>query len=176
MTDTEKIINKTKEYILNLYSEGYSTHQNMISGLKNGIDFFVGLKTYDIDKLKKEIITTCLLEFDSITKVYDKDGHIKKIEKIKYDFENYVINLNPNMIDVVKPIAFERRLKNEENERLIKSLKDKFDFDSWSNHSDNYYWEPLAQTDNNQPFIYFEDEVFNEKQIDILVEITMSIS
>lgn len=48
----------------------------MISGLKNGIDFFVGLKTYDIDKLKKEIITTCLQEFDSITRVYDKEGHL----------------------------------------------------------------------------------------------------
>ena len=176
MTDTEKIISKTKEYILNLYSEGYSTHQNMISGLKNGIDFFVGLKTYDIDKLKHEIITTCLQEFDKVTNVYDKDGHIKKIEKLRFEFENYVKNLNQNEIDFIKPIAFERRLRDEENMRLIKTLKDKFDFDSWSNNSDNYYWEPLAQTKNTQPFIYFEDKVFKEKEIDFIVQMIKSIS
>lgn len=176
MTDTEKIINKTKQYILSLYLEGYSTHQNMISGLKNGIDFFVGLKTCDIEKLKHEIIATCLQEFDKVTKVYDKEGHIKKIEKLRIEFENFVTNLNHNEIDLNEPIAFERRLKKEENELLIKTLKNKYDFDSWSNKSDNYYWEPLAQTDNIQPFIYFDDKIFNEKEIDILVQIIMLIS
>lgn len=176
MTDTEKIINKIKEYILNIYSVGYSTHQHMVLGLKNGIDFFVGIKTYDIDKLKKEIIATCLQEFDSITMGYDKEGHLKKIEKIKLEFLNYVTNLNPNEIDIIKPIAFERRLKDEETDRLTKSLKNKFDFDSWSNQSDNYYWEPLAQTLNNQPFIYFDDEVLKKKEISSLVNIIELIS
>ncbi len=49
----EKIVTKTKEYILNLYSDGYSTHQNMVNGLKNGIDYFVGRKD-GIDTIKDE--------------------------------------------------------------------------------------------------------------------------
>lgn len=176
MTDSEKIINKTKEYILDLYSQGRSTHQSIVSGLKNGIDYFVGLKTDDIESLKCQIITTCLQEFDKVIETYHRQGHQKKIENIRFEFEEYVRNLNPNKINLIKPIAYKRRLKTEEIERFVKSLKDKFDFDSWYHGINNYYWEPLVQTKNTQPSIYLDIEIIKKKEIDSIVQVIKSIS
>ena len=173
MTDTEKIVNKTKEYILKLYSEGYSTHQNMVTGLKNGIDFFVGRKD-GIDTIKDEILTTCLAEFNERTKVFDKIGHLKMVDRIKTDFINFVNKLNANELSDDLTISFERRLKNEESKSLEKSLKDTFDFGSWKD--ENYYWEPLSKTKNSVQTIYFEDDLFQPEDIQKIVDILKSIS
>lgn len=173
MTDTEKIVTKTKEYILKLYSEGYSTHQNMVTGLKNGIDFFVGRKD-GFDTIKDEILTTCLTEFNIRTKVFDKIGHLKMVDRIKNDFIEFVNKLNVNELTEVLPISFERRLNNEESNRLEKSLKDTFDFGSWKD--ENYYWEPLSKTENTVQTIYFKDDLFQPEYIQKIVEILKSIS
>lgn len=173
MTDTEKIVTKTKEYILKLYSEGYSTHQNMVNGLKNGIDYFVGRKD-GFDTIKDEILTTCLTEFNERTKIFDKVGHLKKVDGIKTDFIKFVNELNVNELIEVAPISFERRLKEDESKRLEKSLKDTFDFGSWKNES--YYWEPLSKTQNNIQTIHFEDDIFKPEDLQIIIEILKSIS
>ena len=173
MTDTEKIVTKIKEYILKLYSEGYSTHQNMVTGLKNGIDFFVG-RTDGLETIKDEILTTCLTEFNERTKVYDKAGHLKMVDKIKTDFVEFVNKLNVNELTELLPISFERRLKNEESKSLEKSLKHTFDFGSWKD--ENYYWEPLTETENKFPTIYFKDELFKSTEVHQIVEILKSIS
>lgn len=173
MTDTEKIVTKIKEYILKLYSEGYSTHQNMVTGLKNGIDFFVG-RTDGLETIKDEILKTCLTEFNERTKVYDKAGHLKMVDKIKTDFVEFVNKLNVNELTELLPISFERRLKNEESKSLEKSLKLTFDFGSWKD--ENYYWEPLTETENKFPTIYFKDELFKSTEVHQIVEILKSIS
>lgn len=173
MTDTEKIVTKTKEYILKLYSEGYSTHQNMVTGLKNGIDFFVG-RTDGLETIKDEILITCLTEFNERTKVFDKIGHLKMVDKIKTDFIEFVNKLNVNELSELLPISFERRLNNEESKSLEKLLKDTFDFGSWKD--ENYYWEPLAETENKFPTIHFEDELFKSTEVYQIVEILKSIS
>jgi hypothetical protein len=173
MTDTEKIVTKTKEYILKLYSDGYSTHQNMVTGLKNGIDFFVGRKN-GVDKIKDEILSTCLTEFTERTKVFDKVGHLKMIDKIKTDFVKFVNDLNVNELSDVLPISFERRLKVDESKALEISLKNNFDFGSWKD--ENYYWEPLSKTKNTVQTIYFEDDLFKKEEVQKIVEIIKSIS
>ncbi|HRO75894.1 MAG TPA: hypothetical protein PLP27_07090 [Crocinitomicaceae bacterium] len=173
MTDTEKIVTKTKEYILKLYSDGYSTHQNMVNGLKNGIDYFVGRKN-GFDTIKDEILTTCLTEFNERTKVFDKVGHLKMVDTIKADFIQFVNNLNVNELLEISPISFERRLNEEESKRLEKSLKDTFDFGSWKD--ENYYWEPLSKTQNRISLVYFEDDLFKSEEIQKIVDIIKSIS
>ena len=173
MTDTEKIVTKTKEYILKLYSNGYSTHQNMVTGLKNGIDFFVGRKD-GFDTIKDEILTTCLTEFNERTKVFDKVGHLKMVDTIKTDFIKFVTELNVNELLGVSPISFERRLKNEESKTLESSLKDKFDFGSWKD--ENYYWEPLSKTKTKSPFVYFQDDLFKSEEVQKVIDILKSIS
>ncbi|MBN8588221.1 MAG: hypothetical protein J0L94_07850 [Rhodothermia bacterium] len=173
MTDTEKIVTKTKEYILKLHSEGYSTHQNIVNSLKNGIDYFVGRKD-GLDTIKNEILTTCLTEFNERTKVFDKVGHLKMVDRIKTDFITFVNELNVNELSEVLPIAFERRLKEEESKRLEKSLKYNFDFGSWKD--ENYYWEPLSKTQNKIQTIHFEDNLFRPEDVQIIVDILKSIS
>ena len=173
MTDTEKIVTKTKEYILKLYSDGYSTHQNMVTGLKNAIDFFVGRKN-GFDTIKEEILTTCLTEFNERTKVFDKVGHLKMVDTIKTDFIKFVSELNVNELTQVLPISFERRLKDEESKSLEKSLKDKFDFGSWKD--ENYYWEPLSKTKTQNPLVYFDDDLFKSGQVQKIIDILKSIS
>ncbi|MCC3154017.1 hypothetical protein Q3A66_13355 [Hymenobacter sp. BT770] len=173
MTDTEKIVTKTKEYILKLYSEGYSTHQNMVSGLKNGIDYFVG-RNDNIETIKDEIIATCLKEYALQTKVFDKSGHLKMVDAIKFGFIHFVSGLNIDELTDVSPLPFERRIRKEESEILTAALKDKFDFGTWKD--ENYYWEPLSQTQNKVPLIYFEDELFKSKDVEKVVEIIKSIS
>lgn len=173
MTDTEKIVTKTKEYILNLYSDGCSTHQNMVTGLKNGIDFFVGRED-GLDTIKEEILTTCLKEFNERTKVFDKVGHLKMVDGIKTDFIKFVNELDVNELLEVAPISFERRLKEEESKRLETSLKDKFDFGSWKD--ENYYWEPLCKTQSKIQSIHFEDDVFKPDDVQKVIDIIKSIS
>ena len=173
MTDTEKIVTKTKEYILKLYSEGYSTYQNMVTGLKNGIDFFVGRKD-GFYTIKDEILTTCLKEFEERTKVFDKVGHLKMVDSIKTNFIKFVNELNVDELLEVSTISFERRLNEEESKRLEKSLKAIFDFGSWKD--ENYYWEPLSKTQNKIPLVYFEDDLFKLEEIQKIVEIVKSIS
>ena len=173
MTDTEKIVTKTKEYILKLYSDGYSTHQNMVTGLKNGIDFFVGRKN-GFDTIKEEILTTCLTEFNERTKVFDKVGHLKMVDTIKTDFIKFVSELNVNELTQVLPISFERRLKDEESKSLEKSLKNKFDFGSWKD--ENYYWEPLSKTKTQNPLVYFDNDLFKSEQVQKIIDILKSIS
>ncbi|RDI49458.1 hypothetical protein [Flavobacterium glaciei] len=173
MTDTEKIVTKTKEYILNLYSEGYSTHQNMVNGLKNGIDYFVGRKI-GFETIKDEILTTCLTEFNERTKVFDKVGHLKMVDRIKNDFIKFVTELNVNKLSEVKPISFERRLKVEESKTIENRLKVNFDFGSWKD--ENFYWEPLCKTQNIINSIHFEDNVFKNQEVQKIVEILKSIS
>ena len=173
MTDTEKIVTKTKEYILKLYSDGYSTHQNMVTGLKNAIDFFVGRKN-GFDTIKEEILTTCLTEFNERTKVFDKVGHLKMVDTIKTDFIKFVSELNVNELTQVLPISFERRLKDEESKSLEKSLKDKFDFGSWKD--ENYYWEPLSKTKTQNPLVYFDEDLFKSGQVQKIIDILKSIS
>jgi hypothetical protein len=173
MTDTEKIVTKSKEYILKLYSEGYSSHQNMVNGLKNGIDYFVGRKD-GFDTIKDEILTTCLSEFEEQTKVFDKVGHLKMIDKIRFNFTKYVNELNENDLLEVKPISFERRLRKNESERIENLLKDKFDFGSWKD--ENYYWEPLCTNKNITQTIHFEYEIFKLKEIQKIIDILTSIS
>lgn len=173
MTDTEKIVNKTKEYILKLYSEGYNTHQNLVTGLKNGIDFFVGQKD-GIDTIKEEILATCLAEFNERTHFFDKVGHVKMINRIKTDFINFITKLNPNEVSEDLPISFERRLKNEESKSLEKSLKEDFDFGSWKD--ENYYWEPLSKTNNTVQTIYFEDDLFQLEDLKKIANILKSLS
>ena len=173
MTDTEKIVTKTKEYILKLYSDGYSTHQNMVTGLKNGIDFFVGRKR-GFDTIKDEILTTCLTEFDERTKVFEKVGHLKMVDSIRTGFIKFVNELNVNELSEISPIPFERRLTEEESQKLEISLKDKFDFGSWKD--ENYYWEPISKTQNKIPLVYFEDNLFKSEEVQKVVEIIKSIS
>ena len=173
MTDTEKIVTKTKEHILKLYSDGYSTHQNMVTGLKNAIDFFVGRKN-GFDTIKEEILTTCLTEFNERTKVFDKVGHLKMVDTIKTDFIKFVSELNVNELTQVLPISFERRLKDEESKSLEKSLKDKFDFGSWKD--ENYYWEPLSKTKTQNPLVYFDEDLFKSGQVQKIIDILKSIS
>ncbi len=173
MTDTEKMIAKTKEYILKLYSEGYSTHQNMVSGLKNGIDFLVGRKD-NVETIKEDIISSCLREFEIKTKVFDKVGHLKMVEVIKSEFIQFVNGLNVDELTEISPIPFERRLNDEESQILTALLRDKFDFGSWKD--ENYYWEPVAKTENRIPIIYFEDDVFGSKKVERIIEIIESIS
>ncbi|ALW86490.1 hypothetical protein AUC43_16180 [Hymenobacter sedentarius] len=173
MTDTEKIVTKTKEYILKLYSEGYSTHQNMVTGLKNGIDYFVG-RNDNSETVKDEIITTCLKEYELQTKVFDKVGHLKMAEAIKSGFIRFVNELNIDELTDVSPIPFERRIRKEELETLTAALKDKFDFGTWKD--ENYYWEPLSKTQNKVPLIYFEAELFKSKDVEKVFEIVKSIS
>lgn len=173
MTNTEKIVTKTKEYILKLYSEGYCTQQNMVSGLKNGIDYFVGRKN-GFDTIKDEILATCLTEFNERTKVFEKIGHLKMVDTIKADFIQFVNDLNVNDLLEVSPISFERRLKEDESKRLEKSLKDTFDFGSWKDK--NYYWEPISKTKNRIPLAYFKDDLFKSEEIQKIVDIVRSIS
>lgn len=173
MTDTEKIVTKTKEYILKLYSEGYSTHQNMVNGLKNGIDYFVGRKD-GFDTIKDEILTTCLTEFNERTKIFDKVGHLKMVDRIKTDFIKFVNELSVNELLEVAPISFERRLKEDESKRLENILKDTFDFGSWKD--ENYYWEPLSKTQNKIRTIHFEDDLFKQEDIQKIIDILKSIS
>lgn len=173
MTDTEKIVTKTKEYILNLYSDGYSTHQNMVNGLKNGIDYFVG-RNNGFDTIKDEILTTCLSEFKERTKVFDKVGHLKMVDRIKNDFIKFVTELNVNELSIVLPISFERRLKDDESKSLEKLLKDNFDFGSWKD--ENYYWEPLSKTQNKIQTIHFEDDLFKPEDVQKIVGILKLIS
>ncbi len=173
MTDTAKIVTKTKEYILNLYSDGYSTHRNMVTGLKNGIDFFVGRED-GLDTIKEEILTTCLKEFNERTKVFDKVGHLKMVDGIKTDFIKFVNELDVNDLLEVAPISFERRLKEEESKRLETSLKDKFDFGSWKD--ENYYWEPLCKTQSKIQSVHFEDDVFKPDDVQKVIGIIKSIS
>ena len=173
MTDTEKVVTKTKEYILNLYSQGYSTHKHMVEGLKNGIDYLVGINN-NVATIKDEILRTCLDEFDSRTKVFDKVGHLKMVQAIRSGFIEFVKGLDLNDLTSVTPIPFERRLKNEESIVLTTSLKNKFDFGSWKD--ENYYWEPLSKTQNTVPLIYFDHNLFKSKEIEIVVDIIKSIS
>lgn len=173
MTDTEKIVTKTKEYILKLYSEGYSTHQNMLNGLKNGIDYFVGRKD-GFDTIKDEILTTCLTEFNERTKIFDKVGHLKMVDRIKTDFIKFVNELSVNELLEVAPISFERRLKEDESKRLENILKDTFDFGSWKD--ENYYWEPLSKTQNKIRTIHFEEDLFKQEDIQKIIDILKSIS
>lgn len=173
MTYTEKIVISTKEYILKLHSEGYSTHQHIVNSLKNGIDYFVGRKD-GLDTIKNEILTTCLTEFNERTKVYDKVGHLKMVDTIKTNFINFVSELNVNDPPEVLPISFERRLTNEEFQILESSLKDKFDFGSWKD--ENYYWEPLSKTKTQNPYVYFDDDLFKSVEIQKIIDILKSIS
>jgi hypothetical protein len=173
MTDTEKIVTETKKFILKLYSEGYSTHQNMVRGLKNGIDYFVGRKD-NAETIKDEIIATCLKEFEERTKVFDKVGHLKMVEAIKSQFLQFVNRVNVDELTEVSPIPFERRLTDEESERIETSLKEKFDFGSWKDK--NYYWEPLSKTLNQIPLVYFEKELFKSAVTQKIVDIIKSIS
>ena len=173
MTDTEKIVTKTKEYILKLYSEGYSTHQNMVTGLKNGIDYFVGRKD-NVETIKDEIIATCLKEFEEKTKVFHRDGHLNMVNAIKSQFIRFVEELNLSELSEVSPIPYERRLFDEESQRLKISLKNKFDFGTWKDK--NYYWEPISKTQNKVPFIYFEDDIFKIKEVERVIEIVKSFS
>lgn len=173
MTDTEKIVLKIKEYILKLYADGYSTHQNMIGGLKNGIDYFVG-RTDGIETIKDEILTACLSEFDKQTKAFDKIGHLKMVETIKSDFINFVNQLDLNELSEINSILFERRLNKEESKALESVLKETFDFGSWKD--ENYYWEPLFKTKNKLPTIYFEDDLFKYEKLQKIIDIVQSIS
>lgn len=173
MTDTEKFVTKTKEFILKLHSEGYSTHQNMATGLKNGIDYFVGRKD-GIDTIKKDILATCLPEFDERTKVFDKVGHLKMAEAIRSQFIQFLNGLDIDELPDVSPIPFERRLIVEESKTLESSLKDKFDFGSWKD--ENYYWEPLSKTKTKIPFVYFEDYLFKAEEVQKIIDILKSMS
>lgn len=173
MTDTEKIVLKIKEYILKLFADGYSTRQNMIRGLKNGIDHFVGRKD-GIETIKDEILTTCLTEFDKQIKVFDKVGHLKMADTIKSDFIKFVNQLNLNELSEINSISFERRLSNEESTALENVLKEKFDFGSWKD--ENYYWEPLCKTRNKLPTIYFEEDLFKFEKLQKIIEIVQSFS
>lgn len=173
MTDTEKIVTKTKEYILKLYSDGYSSHQNMVNGLKNGIDYFVGRKN-GIDTIKDEILATCLTEFNEQTKVFDKIKHLEMVDSIKTNFIKFVNELNINNLSNVLPISFERRLNEEESKSVEKLLKDNFDFGSWKD--ENYYWEPLSKTQNKIQSIHFEANLFKPEDVQKIVGILKSIS
>ena len=173
MTDTEKIVTKTKEYILKLYSEGYSTHHNMVNGLKNGIDYFVGRKD-GFDTIKEDILATCLTEFNVRAKSFDKVGHLKMVDGIRTDFIKFVNELNVNELLEVAPISFERRLKEDESKRLEKTLKETFDFGSWKD--ENYYWEPLSKTQNKTQIIHFEEDIFKQEDVLEIIDILKSIS
>lgn len=173
MTDTEKIVTKTKAYILKLFSDGYSTHQNMVTGLKNGIDYFVGRKD-GIDTIKEDMLVTCLAEFDERTKVFNKIGHLKMVDTIKSQFIQFVNGLDIAELNDVSLIPFERRLTSEESKTLESSLNDKFDFGAWKD--ENYYWEPLSKTKTKKPFVYFENDLFKTKEIQIIIDILKSIS
>lgn len=173
MTNTEKIVTKTKEYILKLYSEGYSTHQNMVNGLKSGIDYFVGRKD-GFDTIKDEILTTCLSEFNERTKIFEKGEHLKMVDGIKTNFIKFVNELNVNELLEVAPISFERRLKEDESKRIEKSLKGTFDFGSWKDK--NYYWEPLSKTQNKIQTVHFEDDLFKPKDVQKIVSLIKLIS
>lgn len=173
MTDLEKIVPTIKEYLLKTYSEGYSTHQNMVLALKNGIDYFVGRKD-KLESIKNEILSTCLSEFDLHTKIYIKAGHIKMAKAIRLGFVQFVNELNVSQLREVSNYHFERRINNKESERLLESLKIKFDFGAWKD--ENYYWEPLSKTKNTTPLIYFEDEFLKSNEVDQIVNIVKSIS
>lgn len=173
MTNTEKIVLKTKEYILQLYSEGLSTHQGMVLGLKYGIDLFIGRKD-NSETIKEEILTQCLKEFDEVTKDYYKVGHIKLSSKIRSQFIDFVSALNVNEISDIINIPFERRLNEIEDSMITIDLKDKFDFGTWKDN--NYYWEPLTESQNQKPLIFFEIELFNEYEKKVLIEILIQIS
>ena len=173
MTNTEKIVTTIKTYILSLYSEGYSTHKNMVLGLKNGIDYFVG-REKGIDTIKDEILKKCLTEFDERTKVFDKVGHLKMVGKIRQDFIEFIKELDINKISEISPISYERRLTIEESKRLEFFLKERFDFGSWKD--ENYYWEPLSETKNRNPTFYFKENLFQSEQINKIVDLLKMIS
>lgn len=173
MTNTEKIVLKTKEYILELYSEGLSTQQNMVLGLKYGIDLFIDRKD-NSKTIKEEILTQCLKDYDELTKDYYKDGHLKLCSKIRSQFIDFVNSLNVNEITDIINIPYERRLNEIEYSKITKDLKDKFDFGSWKD--ENYYWEPLTSSKNNKPLIFFEVEFFNEYETKVLIEILIQIT
>lgn len=176
MTDTEKIVLKIKEYILKLYSEGLSTHQDMVLGLKYGIDLFIGRKD-NSETIKEEILTQCLKEFDERTKDYYKVGHIKLSSKIMSQFIDFVSALNVNEISDIINIPFERRLNEIEYFTIMKDLKNKFDFGTWKDNNYYwYYWEPLTESQNQKPLIFFEIELFNEYEKKVLTEILIQIS
>ena len=59
MTDSEKIINETKRYILEVFKSGLNKQQQTALKLKNGIDLFIGKQFADIEILKNEIIDRC---------------------------------------------------------------------------------------------------------------------
>lgn len=173
MTDTEKIVTKTKEFILTLYSQGFSTHKIMVESLKDGIDLFVGRKE-NFQTIKDEILQTCLDEFYERTKGYFKIGHLKMAESIKLRFIEFVKELNVDELTDVLPIPYERRLTDKELEALAVSLKTNFDFGSWKDH--NGYWEPLANTENSKPFIYFNVDLFKNEDVNKIIQIAQSLS
>jgi hypothetical protein len=173
MTDTEKIVTAIKDYILKLHSDGFSTHKTMVQSLKNGIDYFVG-RTDKQESIRQEIITTCLEEFEEQIKVYNKEGHLRMAETIKTEFVQFVKQINIQQLSELPNIPFERRLSNDESLAFEQRLKNKFDFGSWKDK--NYYWEPLANTQNRNPSVYFDDDLFNSGEILKLIEIIKSLS
>jgi len=162
-----------KKFILDLYSEGYSTHKHIVGSLKNGIDYFVGRKD-NAETVKDEIKAVCLKEFEERTKVFDKVGHLKMIEAIKTKFIQFLNTLDIDELPEVSPLPFERRLTDKECQTLETSLKTKFDFGSWKD--ENYYWEPLSKTLNQIPLVYFEKELFKSEATQKIVDIIKSIS
>ena len=56
MTDSEKIINETKKYILEVFKSGLNKQQQTALKLKNGIDLFISKEFPDVENLKNEII------------------------------------------------------------------------------------------------------------------------
>ena len=174
MTDSEKIINETKRYILEVFKSGLNKQQQTALKLKNGIDLFIGKQFADIEILKNEIINRCEEELNEYYNIESGNQVFRKrIDIIRDEFKKFVKNLNPQFIDS-QQLPFERRLNNLEAKKLTENLKDLWDFDAW--RQNNYYWEPLAKTDNKNPLIYFNVNIFNDIDLDLLKKIIQKLS
>ena len=165
MTDSAKIINEVKKYIIDLFQNGLNSQQQTALKLKNGIDLFIGKEFRNIQKLKAEIIHSCENELvEHYNNPRGNDVFRRRIDVIRNNFIDFVNSLDLKQIEFDNQLPYERRLNADESKKLRKSLKNIWDFDGWNNG--NYYWEPIAETKNSQPLIYFEAEIFSENDIE----------
>ncbi|SFI15017.1 hypothetical protein [Halpernia frigidisoli] len=175
MTDSAKIINETKNYILEIFKNGLSKQKDVALNLKKGIDLLVGSECEDIDFLKKKIIKFC---HEELIELYNNPSsnqvNLDRIALIEKNFKKFVIDLNIASMSNLHQLPFERRLTNEESEILKSKLKNDWDFDGWN--KGNYYWEPLAKTNNRNSLIFFKYDLFDDDDVKRIINLIKKIS
>lgn len=64
-------------------------------------------------------------------------------------------------------------MTTQQMQTLEASLKKSFDFGSWKD--DNYYWEPIVQTQNKQALAFYIQDLFTASQVEQIAQKIASI-